>query len=108
MDKADYIGSTSGLLKYTQENEAKEFIVATESGILHQMQKASPDKMFIPAPPNNTCACNECPHMRLNTLEKLYLCMKHELPEIELPEWVIEQGVPSIDRMLEVSAKAGL
>lgn len=108
LDKADYIGSTSGLLKYTQENEAKEFIVATESGILHQMQKASPDKMFIPAPPNNTCACNECPHMRLNTLEKLYLCMKHELPEIELPEWVIEQGVPSIDRMLEVSAKAGL
>ena len=108
LDKADYIGSTSGLLRYTQENEAKEFIVATESGILHQMQKASPDKMFIPAPPNNTCACNECPHMRLNTLEKLYLCMKHELPEIELPEWVIEQGVPSIDRMLEVSAKAGL
>lgn len=108
LDKADYIGSTSGLLKYTQENEAKEFIVATESGILHQMQKASPDKMFIPAPPNNTCACNECPHMRLNTLEKLYLCMKHELPEIELPEWVIEQGVPSIDRMLEISAKARL
>lgn len=108
LDKADYIGSTSGLLRYTQENEATEFIVATESGILHQMQKASPHKTFYPAPPNNTCACNECPHMRLNTLEKLYLCMKHELPEIELPEWVIEQGVPSIDRMLEVSAKAGL
>ena len=108
LDKADYIGSTSGLLRYTQENEATKFIVATESGILHQMQKASPDKTFIPAPPNNTCACNECPHMRLNTLEKLYLCMKHELPEIELPEWVIEEGVNSINRMLEVSAKAGL
>jgi quinolinate synthase len=108
LDKADYIGSTSGLLRYTQENEATKFIVATESGILHQMQKASPDKTFIPAPPNNTCACNECPHMRLNTLEKLYLCIKHELPEIELPEWVIEEGVNSINRMLEVSAKAGL
>lgn len=108
LDKADYVGSTSGLLRYTQENEATKFIVATESGILHQMQKASPDKTFIPAPPNNTCACNECPHMRLNTLEKLYLCMKHELPEIELPEWVIEEGVNSINRMLEVSAKAGL
>ncbi len=108
LDKADYIGSTSGLLRYTQENDATEFIVATESGILHQMQKASPDKTFIPAPPNNTCACNECPHMRLNTLEKLYLCMKHELPEIELPQWIIEEGVNSINRMLEVSAKAGL
>ena len=108
LEKADYIGSTSGLLKYTQENEATEFIVATESGILHQMQKASPHKTFIPAPPNNTCACNECPHMRLNTLEKLYLCMKYELPEVTLPQWVIDQGVASIDRMLEVSAKAGL
>lgn len=108
LEKADYIGSTSGLLKYTQESEATEFIVATESGILHQMQKASPHKTFIPAPPNNTCACNECPHMRLNTLEKLYLCMKYELPEVTLPQWVIEQGVASIDRMLEVSAKAGL
>lgn len=108
LEKADYIGSTSGLLKYTKESDATEFIVATEAGILHQMQKASPHKTFIPAPPNNTCACNECPHMRLNTLEKLYLCMKHELPEITLPEWVIKQGVASIDRMLEVSAKAGL
>ncbi|MEZ5041324.1 MAG: quinolinate synthase NadA [Saprospiraceae bacterium] len=108
LDKADYIGSTSGLLRYTKENEADEFIVATESGIIHQMQKASPHKTFIPAPPNNTCACNECPHMRLNTLEKLYLCMKYELPEIELPNWVIEEGVASINRMLEVSAKAGL
>ena len=108
LEMADYIGSTSGLLRYTQENPASEFIVATESGILHQMEKASPEKTFIPAPPNNTCACNDCPHMKRNTMEKLYLCMKYEQPEIELPQWVIEQGVASIDRMLEISAKAGL
>ena len=108
LELADYIGSTSGLLRYTKENEATEFIVGTESGIIHQMQKASPDKTFIPAPPNNTCACNECPHMRLNTMEKLYLCMKHELPEIELDADVIEKGVACIDRMLEISKKAGL
>ncbi|AEE50415.1 quinolinate synthase NadA [Haliscomenobacter hydrossis] len=105
--KASYIGSTTGLLKYTQKSPAKEFIVATEAGILHQMQKASPDKVFIPAPPENNCACNECPYMRLNTLEKLYLCMKHELPEIILPDWVIQQGRVCIDRMLEISQKAG-
>lgn len=108
LEKADYIGSTSGLLRYTQENEATEFIVATESGILHQMRKASPQKTFIPAPPNNTCACNDCPHMKRNTMEKLYLCMAYEQPEITLPQWVIDEGVASIDRMLEVSAKAGL
>jgi len=108
LEKADYIGSTSGLLRYTQETDAEEFIVATESGIIHQMQKASPEKTFIPAPPNNTCACNECPHMRRNTLEKLYLCMEHEQPEITLPDWVIEKGRASIDRMLEISAQAGL
>jgi quinolinate synthase len=108
LEMADYIGSTSGLLKYTQNSEATEFIVATESGILHQMAKASPDKTFIPAPPNNTCACNDCPHMKLNTLEKLYLCMEYELPEVTLPEWVIKEGRACIDRMLEVSAQAGL
>lgn len=108
LERADFIGSTTGLLNYTIDSPDKEFIVATEAGILHQMQKASPDKVFMPAPPNNTCACNECPHMKRNTMEKLYLCMKHEQPEIILPEWVIEQGVASIDRMLEVSAKAGL
>jgi quinolinate synthase len=105
---ADYIGSTSGLLKYTQTDTATEFIVATEAGILHQMQLASPHKTFIPAPPENTCACNECPHMRLNTMEKLYLCLKYELPEITLPERVIREGRKCIDRMLEISAKAGL
>jgi len=108
LDKASYIGSTSGLLRYTQESDVQKFIVATESGIIHQMEKKSPTKEFIPAPPNNTCACNECPHMRRNTMEKLYLCMKHETPAIELPEWVIEKGVTCIDRMLEISAKAGL
>ncbi len=108
LDIADYIGSTSGLLRYTKENPATEFIVATESGILHQMIKASPHKTFIPAPPNNACACNDCPHMKLNTLEKLYISMKYESPEIILPQWVIDDGVKSIDRMLEISAKAGL
>ena len=95
-------------MKFTKESEATEFIVATEAGIIHQMELASPEKTFFPAPPNNTCACNDCPHMKRNTMEKLYLCMKHELPEIILPEWVIEEGVASIDRMLEISAKAGL
>lgn len=108
LDKADFIGSTSQLLRYTQENDAMEFIVATEAGILHQMELASPDKTFLPAPPNNTCACNDCPHMKRNTMEKLYLAMKYELPEIILEDWVIEKGVKSIDRMLEISAKAGL
>jgi len=108
LDMADFIGSTTGLLKYTINDSATEFIVATEAGILHQMEKSSPHKTFIPAPPENNCACNECPHMKRNTLEKLYLCMKYELPEIILPNWVIEQGRASIDRMMEVSAKAGL
>jgi quinolinate synthase len=108
LEKADFIGSTSQLLRYTKESEYDQFIVATESGIIHQMQLASPEKEFIPAPPNNTCACNDCPHMKRNTLEKLYLCMKHELPEIHLEDWVIEQGRASIDRMMEISARAGL
>lgn len=108
LDNADYIGSTSGLLRYTQDNPATTFIVATEPGIIHQMEKTSPNKKFIPAPPTNQCACNECPHMRLNTLEKLYLCMKYELPEVHVPAEVIEKGRVSIDRMMEISAKAGL
>jgi len=108
LDEADYIGSTSGLIRYSKESDADTFIVATEAGILHEMQKQSPHKTFIPAPPSNTCACNECPHMKRNTMEKLYLCMKHELPEIHLPEHIIRDGVACIDRMLEISAKAGL
>lgn len=102
---ANYIGSTTGLLNYTINNEAQEFIVATEPGILHQMQKKSPHKTFIPAPPNNNCACNDCPHMKLNVLEKVYLCMKYEEPEVTLPEALIKQARVSIDRMLEISAQ---
>lgn len=108
LESADFIGSTTGLLNFTINDEATEFIVATEAGIIHQMEKRSPQKTFHPAPPNNTCACNECPHMKRNTLEKLYTCMKYELPEIIMEDWVIEQGRACIDRMLEISAKAGL
>lgn len=108
LEMADFIGSTTGLLKFTMRDDANAYIVATESGILHQMQKASPHKTFIPAPPNNNCACNDCPHMKRNTMEKLYLCMEYEMPEILLPDWIIEQGRKSIDRMLEISAQSGL
>ncbi len=108
LEKADYIGSTSGLLRYTKENASTLFIVATESGILHQMEKHSPDKTFIAAPPSNTCACNECPHMKRNTMEKLYLSMKYGQPEIILPDWVVEKGRACIDKMLEISKRAGL
>ena len=88
LEQADYIGSTSGLLRFAKESTSvKTFIVATEAGIIHQMKKARPDAEFIPAPPDNTCACNECPHMKRNTMQKLYTCMKFELPEILLPEW---------------------
>ena len=105
---ADYIGSTTGLLKYTQNSDAQEFIVATETGILHQMQKSNPEKTFIPAPPNNSCACNDCPHMKLNTLEKLYLCMKYELPEITMDEELRKAAKKPMDRMLAISRQAGL
>ena len=96
------------MLKFTIEDPSPVYIVATESGILHQMQKASPSKTFIPAPPNNLCACNDCPHMKLNTLEKLYNCLYHEQPEIVLPLDVINRAKKPIERMLEISAKLGL
>ena len=105
---ADFIGSTTGLLKYSQTDPSTEFIVATETGILHQMMKASPDKTFIPAPPNNSCACNDCPHMKLNSLEKLYLCMEYETPEINMDEELRLAAKRPIDRMLEISKAAGL
>jgi len=105
---ADYVGSTAGMLKFTQTDKAQAYIVATESGILYQMQKASPHKTFIPAPPNNACACNDCPHMKLNTLEKLYNCLKYESPEILLTEDVILRAQRPIERMLEISARLGL
>lgn len=105
---ADFIGSTTGLLKYSQTDPSQEFIVATETGILHQMMKASPEKTFIPAPPNNSCACNDCPHMKLNSLEKLYLCMEYETPNIIMEEELRLAAKRPIDRMLEISRAAGL
>lgn len=102
---AQHIGSTTSLLNYVQQSKATKFIVATESGILHQMSKACPGKIFIPAPSNDsTCACNDCSYMKLNSLQKLYLCLKHELPEITLPQDVIEKAQVPIQRMLDISA----
>jgi quinolinate synthase len=102
------IGSTTELLKYSQQDTSQEFIVATESGILHQMIKNSPHKTFIPAPPTNNCACNECPHMKRNTLEKIYTCMKYEIPAIEIEEELRIAAKKPIDRMLEISNRAGI
>lgn len=108
LQMADYAGSTTGLLNYTLKSEAREFIVATESGIIHQMEKANPGKTFIPAPPNNTCACNDCPHMKRNTLEKLYLCIKNEIPEVTVPMDIVRKARKPIERMLEISERLGL
>jgi len=108
LEAADFIGSTTGLLKYTLNSDSTEFIVATETGILHQMAKASPGKTFIPAPPNNQCACNDCPHMKLNTLEKLYICLKYELPELIIPEDIRARALIPMRRMLDISKAAGL
>jgi quinolinate synthase len=105
---ADYIGSTSGLLKFTYKDTADTFIVATETGILHQMQKENPNKTFIPAPPDNSCACNDCPHMKLNTLEKLYLCMQYELPEITMDEALRIAAKKPMDKMLAISKQYNL
>lgn len=101
---ADYIGSTTALLKYCQQSNSEKFIVATEPGIIHQMEKEAPEKTFIPAPSTSNCACNECPYMRLNTLEKLYLAMKNKKPEITLPESIRKAALKPIQRMLEMSA----
>lgn len=106
---ADYVGSTSALLKFVINSNDKEFIIATESGILHQMEKACPDKVFIPAPSNDsTCACNECSFMRLNTLEKLYNCLDREAPEILVEEEVRVKAVKPILKMLDISNRLGL
>jgi quinolinate synthase len=105
---ADFIGSTTSLLKYTMQDDANEYIVATETGILHQMQKQSPLKTFIPAPPDNMCACNDCPYMKLNTLEKLYLCMEYEEPQIIMDEYLLQAAKKPIERMLEISHHYGL
>lgn len=108
LNLAEYIGSTTQLLKYASNSPSNTFIVATETGILHQMQLNSPNKTFIPAPPTNSCACNDCPHMKLNTLEKLYLCMQYELPEIKMDEALRLKAKAPIDKMLEISKAAGL
>jgi quinolinate synthase len=101
--RADYVGSTTGILNYAKESPAAEFIVATESGILHQMEKACPDKLFISAPGEGGCSCSECPHMKLNTMEKLYLCMRDRTPEILLDEELRVRALRPIQRMLEMS-----
>ena len=106
---ADKVGSTAALLKYSINDSSDIFIVATESGILHEMQKACPEKTFIPAPPSDsTCACNECSYMKLVTMQKLYDCLKNEAPEIHVDAEVAEKAIVSINRMLEISEKLGL
>ena len=106
---ADFVGSTAAILKYAVKSDKKNFIVSTESGIIHEMRKQCPEKNFIPAPPiDSTCGCNECNFMRLNSLEKLYNCLKYEWPTIEVDEAVAKEAVKPIKRMLEVSEKLGL
>ncbi len=105
--QADFVGSTSAIRKFARESAEKEFIVATEEGIIHQMQKDSPEKTFIPAPPESGCNCSQCPHMRLNTIEKLYLCLKHEAPEITMDEDLRVAALAPIERMMELSVAIG-
>jgi quinolinate synthase len=106
---ADKVGSTAALLKFAINDESNEFIVATESGILHEMQKAAPQKTFIPAPPDDsTCGCNECEYMKLVTLEKLYLCLKNESPVVTVDKDIAEKAIRPIERMLEISSKLGI
>lgn len=106
---ADKVGSTAALLKFSISDEATEFIVATESGILHEMQKACPEKTFIPAPPeDSTCACNECNYMKLITMQKLYNCLKYEWPTVEVDKDIAEKAVKPINKMLEISEKLGI
>jgi quinolinate synthase len=100
---ADFVGSTSALLRRVGESAAREFIVATEPGILHAMHAAQPEKLLIPAPPESNCVCNECPHMRRNTLEKVYLAMKHRQPQITLDEDLCRRALLPIERMMVMS-----
>lgn len=106
---ADHIGSTSSLLKFIQKDSSDKYIVATESGIIHQMKKKCPDKEFIPAPPLDvTCGCNDCNFMKLNTLKKIYICLKHEIPEVKMNEEIRKRALAPIKKMLEISKKSGL
>ena len=104
LDRARFIGSTSALLKHVQRSTSRKYIVATEAGILHQMKKLAPENEYVPLPPDASCSCNECPYMKLNTMEKVYLCMKNRGPEITLPDRLIERASRSINRMMEISA----
>ncbi|RLD88909.1 MAG: quinolinate synthase [Bacteroidetes bacterium] len=108
LELADFVGSTTGLLKYTHQSNSKKFIVATETGILHQMRKDSPDKEFLIVPTNETCSCNDCPYMKLNTMEKLYLALKNEQPEIIMEPAVMKKAKKPIDKMLDISRKMKL
>jgi len=103
LDQADFVGSTSQLLRHVRSSSDKEFIIATEIGIIHQMEKYCPDKIFIPAPPEESCACNQCPYMKLNTMEKLYLCMWNRSPEVTLSEDIRKKALIPIQRMLEMT-----
>ena len=108
LELADFVGSTTAMLKFTRLDKAKRFIIASETGILHQMKKESPDKKFIIVPTDETCSCNDCPYMKKNTMEKLYLSMKNETPEIILSNETIEKAKIPIIRMLEISKKLNL
>ncbi len=109
LEIANHVGSTSSILKYATNSDNTKFIIATESGIMHKLREQNPTKTFIPAPPEDSeCACNECSYMKLNTLEKLYLCLKNEEPEITVDENIRIKAVKSIERMLEISAQYGL
>jgi quinolinate synthase len=103
LERADFVGSTSALLRYVQQSAEQEFIIATEAGIIHQMEKSCPDKVFIPAPPEENCACNLCPYMKLNTMEKLYLCMENRAPEISMSDDLIRRAYKPMRRMLDMS-----
>ncbi len=108
LELADYVGSTTAMLNFTKNDDSQKYIVATETGILHQMRKNSPNKEFIIVPTDETCSCNDCPYMKLNTLEKLYLCMKNEKPEIKLSDQVIKMAEKPIRKMLDISKKMNL
>lgn len=108
LELADFVGSTNAMLNYIQKDSAKKYIVATEGGILHQMRKDSPEKEFIIVATDETCSCNDCPYMKLNTLDKLYACLKNETPEIELSQQLINEAIEPINRMLKISKKMNL
>lgn len=108
LEMADYVGSTAGLLKFAQRDANESYIVVTEAGILHEMRKRCPEKTFIAAPSRGTCACNDCPHMKLNTLEKVYICLLHETPEVNVLEPLRSEALKPIQVMLDLSAELGL